>query len=690
MKKRIHKKRKQRKNTEKIEKKRFFIFMIVIIGLFSLVTLKLCDIMIIHKKTYQKNLKELTYTKVEGPSSPRGRIYDRNGNIIVDNKAIKTIYYKKDKKTTSAEEVELAYLVSPHLKLDISKLQERNKREFYLVKYPKKVKQLITEKEWEKYHARELSNKQIEEMELARITVEELAAFTEEDNKAAYLYFLMNKGYTYDEKIIRTQDVTEEEYAYIAENNQVLGGFNVKLDWERVYPYGDTFRTFLGNVSSASSGIPLEEKDYYLSLGYSLNDRVGISYLEKQYEEYLHGSKDLYQVVNRHELKLLEEGTRGNDIVLTIDIKLQQEVERILAEEIVKTKGEANTNFYDHSFVILQEPTTGEILAMAGKQVINVGGHYEVKDYSPALLTSPMTPGSVVKGASMLVGYNEGSIKIGEYMLDECIKIAGAPEKCSSQTLGRIDDITALAKSSNVYQFKSAMRIAGREYTRGMRMPFNQEAFDKYRNMYHSFGLGVKTEIDLPIESLGYTSKDTQAGNLLDFVMGQYETYTPIQLSQYITTIANGGSRLQPHLLKEVHKSTEDASLGEVILKTERKVLNTINTKEEYLNRVKEGFHAVVMRSDGYGRGYMEDVFDGSGKTGTSQSFIDTDNDGRIDTETISTAFIGYAPSINPKMTITVTSPNSSNPNTQTDYASLVTMRITKAVTSKFFEFYPL
>lgn len=689
-KKRIHKTRKNKQYNEKVEKRRFFIFMAIIFGLFSLIAIKLCDIMLIHSETYKKNLKELTYTKVEGPSSPRGRIYDRNGNIIVDNKAIKTIYYKKDKKTTTKEEIELAYQVSPHLNLDATKLQDRNKREFYLVKYKDKVKKLITQKEWERYHARELSNKEIEQLQLERITAEDLASFSEEDNKAAYLYFLMNKGYTYDEKTIRSSDVTEEEYAYIAENNQTLGGFNVKLDWERVYPYGDTFRTFLGNVSTASSGIPLEEKDYYLSLGYSLNDRVGLSYLEKQYEEYLHGTKDIYQVINRHELKLLEEGKRGNDIVLTIDIKLQQEVERILAEQIIATKSEANTNYYNHSFVVIQEPNTGEILAMAGKQVVTVNGGYEIRDYSPALLTSPMTPGSVVKGASMLVGYNEGVVHMGEYMQDECIKIAGAPEKCSSQTLGRIDDITALAKSSNVYQFKIAMRIAGREYARGMRLPFNQEAFDKYRKMYHSFGLGVKTEIDLPIESLGYTSKDTQAGNLLDFVMGQYETYTPIQLSQYITTIANGGSRLQPHLLKEVRESTTDASSGKVIKSFETKVLNKIDTKEEYLNRVKEGFHAVVMRSDGYGRGYMEDIYDGSGKTGTSQSFLDTDNDGKIDTETISTAFIGYAPTVNPKMTITVTSPNSSNPNTGVDYASLVTMRITKAVSSKFFELYPL
>ena len=105
--------------------------------------------------------------------------------------------------------------------------------------------------------------------------------------------------------------------------------------------------------------------------------------------------------------------------------------------------------------------------------------------------------------------------------------------------------------------------MSGYEYRRGMSLPLVQEAFDKYRNMYHSFGLGVKTEIDLPVESLGYgATEDKRAGNLLDFVIGQYETYTPIQLSQYISTIANSGARVQPHLLKEVHKSTTDASIG--------------------------------------------------------------------------------------------------------------------------------
>lgn len=208
--------------------------------------------------------------------------------------------------------------------------------------------------------------------------------------------------------------------------------------------------------------------------------------------------------------------------------------------------------------------------------------------------------------------------------------------------------------------------------------------------MYHSFGLGVKTGIDLPVESNGYTSKDKAAGNLLDFVMGQYETYTPIQLSQYITTIANGGERLAPHLLKEVHSSSETDEIGALESTTEKKVLNTINTAPEYMSRVKEGFKAVLNSPGGYGVGYMNTAMRPAGKTGTSQSFIDTDNDGRIDTETITSSFIGYAPYDNPQMSIVVTSPDSSHPNSSTNYASLVTYRITKEITARYQEMFGL
>ena len=674
---------KKKNYIDKIINHRFTLFLVLIIVLFTILIVKISSVMIVQNKKYTKSLKKLSYSEITGTSSPRGRIYDQNYNIIVDNKSVKTIIYKKKKGTSDMEMIRVAGIVAPHLDLNYSNLSDRSKREYYCAKNKDACNKLITSNEREKAVQRKLSDNDLYELKIKRIDSNNLN-FNDEEKKVAYLYYLMNRGYTYESKIIKT-DASDEEYAYISENNEDLSGFNTQIDWERVYPYGDTFKTILGNVSSISQGIPAEEKAYYLKKGYSLNDRVGLSYIEKEYEKYLKGEKAIYQVVNSHETKLIKEGSRGKDIVLSIDIHLQQEVERILKEQITRAKTEPNTQYYDHSSVIIQDPKTGEILAMSSQKIVN--GSFV--DNTSSLLTSPITPGSVVKGASMLVGYNNGAVKIGEKMLDECVKVAGAPQKCSSvKTLGVIDDITALAKSSNVYQFKIAIRVNGQEYKRGMKLNFNQKAFDTYRTMYHSFGLGVKTGIDLPIESTGCTSKDKSAGNLLDFVMGQYETYTPIQLSQYITTIANGGERLQPHLLKEVHTSSSTDKIGDLEFNVEKKVLNKIDTKEEYMNRVKQGFIAVMNSPGGYGVGYMDRSIKPAGKTGTSQSFIDTDGNGIIDTETITSSFIGYAPYDNPKMSIMVTSPNSSQPNSNTNYASLVTYRISGEVSKKYTEMY--
>ena len=674
---------KKRINYEVIINRRFVLFLLIILILFSVIMVKFTSVMLINNKKYEKELSVLNYSEVYGTSSPRGRIYDRNYNIIVDNKSLKTITYQKDKKTSSKEMIETASILSNHISIDYSRLTDRNKREYICGKDQDYCQSLITKKDREQLKQRKITQKDINEYKINRISEDKLA-LSEEEQKIAYIYYLMNKGYTYEEKIIKS-DVTDEEYAYVSENISILQGFNTRIDWERVYPYGDTFKTILGKVSTSSQGIPAEEKEYYLEKGYSLNDRVGISYIEKEYEEYLHGIKAKYEVINSHEMRLIKEGERGKDIVLSIDINLQKEVEDTIAEYVMSTKGEPNTEYYDHSTVIIQDPNTGEILAMASKKIVDG----EIVDNTTSILTSPIMPGSVVKGASMLVGYNTGAVHIGETMLDECVKVDGVKEKCSSvDNLGVINDITALAKSSNVYQFKIAIRVNGQQYFRNMKMNFNQESFDTYRNMYHSFGLGVKTGIDLPVESNGYTSKDKAAGNLLDFVMGQYETYTPIQLSQYITTIANGGDRLEPHLLKEIHSSSSTDEIGALEEKIERKSLNRIKTEPEFMNRVKEGFIAVTNSPGGYGVGYMDSWMRPAGKTGTSQSFIDTDGNGVIDTETITSTFIGYAPYEEPKMSIVVTSPNSSHPNTSVEYNSLVTYHLTQAISRKYGELY--
>ena len=96
-------------------------------------------------------------------------------------------------------------------------------------------------------------------------------------------------------------------------------------------------------------------------------------------------------------------------------------------------------------------------------------------------------------------------------------------------------------------------------------------------------------------------------------------------------------------------------------------VYETVEVEKEHMDRVRLGFNQVV--TNGLGYGYMGNYHNSSGKTGTSQSFIDTDGNGVIDTETITSSFLGYAPYDNPKMSILVTSPDSSHPNSYTDFA---------------------
>ena len=689
MKKKINKYKYYQKkvNVEEIIEKRYKILVIIIILIMSLLLATLFYIQIIKNKYYTEKLQTLTVTIIEGDSTPRGRIYDRNGNIIVDNTSIKTIYYKKESGITTKEEIEMAYVIGEYIEVNYNKLTKNMLKQFWVLNNKEESKSRITDEEWEDYRNRKLTSDDIEKLKLERVTEEDLEIYSDKDLEACYIYNLMNKGYYYTEKIIKNVDVTDEEYAKIAENINILPGFNVKLAWERYYPYGDTFRTILGNVSSSSSGVPYNLKEYYLEKGYSLTDRVGTSYIEYQYEEYLKGIKPTYQVSSDGSYTQLTKGSRGNDIVLTIDIELQQAVEEILKEELIAAKKEKHTEYFDKSYVIINDPATGEILAMAGKQIIeNDDGSYSIYDYTPGVITSSVTPGSIVKGASHIVGYNTGNLKIGEIRKDECIKIAATPLKCSFKNYGYINDLEALKYSSNVYQFYTAINVGGGTYKYNKALIIDESAFDIYRNTFAEFGLGVITGIDLPNESLGYSGKSRLSGLLLDFSIGQYDTYTPIQLSQYMSTIANDGVRVQPYLLKAVFDSSEE-SLKSVIYETETKELNKVNTKSEYLKRVQEGFK-LVLSSGGTGSAYIDHSYNAAGKTGTAQSFLDTDKDGIIDTATTTATFSAYAPYDDPEVVFTVISPDVAPEEVSYSSMSRVNIRISQKVSKKYFEIY--
>ena len=672
-----------KKEKKSVSNKRMSIMISVAIIFFIIIMVRISYLQLFNLKGSVKELEKLSSKKVYGQSMPRGRIYDRNLNVIVDNVGVNNIMYKRPSNFTTKDEVSLAYVLAHNIDVDYGSLTDVELRTFWVVNNPELADKKITKKEQELYERRKIKSSKIESLKLSRITDEELSKYTEEDKKAAYIYYLMNNGYSYDEKTIK-ENITDKEYAYLVESK--LDGISTVVSWERSYPYGDVLRQILGNVSNSKQGLPEELKAEYLNNGYALNDRVGLSYLELQYEEELKGIKDEY-VIKNGKKTLIKKGRRGNDIVLSIDINVQKELESIIEEELLKTKNEPNTQYFNHTSVVITNPKTGEIIAMASKQITNTTDGYKVKDYTTNLLTGSNPPGSIVKGASMLVGYSSGALNIGDVYYDKCIKFKNTPEKCSWTTgLGALDDVTALKYSSNSYQFQLALKVAGINYYYNMPISVDDSVLNTYRNTFKELGLGTKSGIDLPNETEGYKGKANNAGLLLNFAIGQYDNYSALQISSYVNTLVNNGERLKLNLMHEIRNATEDDSIGSIKSTYTKQVLNKVNIDNKYFLRVKEGFKSVM---EGYlGRGYMGDSPSPAGKTGTSETFYDSDNDGIVDTETYSKSFIGYAPYDDPVMSIMIISPHISAKNDNSSYSSNINKRITSRICNYFFENY--
>ena len=627
---------------------------------FIVITIRLFELQILDNNYYLEKLSSRQNKIIYEDTSLRGRIYDRNNKLLVDNKLIPTIYYKKEEGMTSKDEIILAKEVSQKLDLDYHKLTKSYLKDFYILENNDIIEKRIKKSDKDKLEKRQITANEYYQIKKNLVTDDDLSIYSDDDKKYIYLYYLMNNNYSYMEKIIK-ENCSIEEFMYFSENNHNLHGFDTKYNYGRSYVYGDTLRNILGNVGS----IPEEMKEYYLGRGYNINDKVGLSNIEFVYDDYLKGSKAMYLIKDNEKI-LIKEPVKGNDLYLTIDIDLQKMVDGILEDEVKKAKSAYNSKYYNHSYVMISD-TLGNILSMNGKEIMNG----KIVDVAIGNITDTVTAGSVVKAASMIVGYDTGSIKIGEVIKDECIKIKATPKKCSIYNMGNINDINALAFSSNVYQFKTAIRVGGGKYRYNESLKINDKAFDIYRDYFGRFGLGVNTGIELLNESRGYKGTNREPGLLLNFAIGQYDTYTNIQLNQYISTVAQNGVRYKMHLLKMIKDND-----GKIIYQNEPEILNKLDVAEKYIKRVQAGLKAVT--TYGSGRKYVS--IDASGKTGTSESFIDSNHDGKIDTETISTNFVMYAPSIEPKVAISINSPNIGTP--ESEYRYPINQNVIKKITS--------
>lgn len=649
--------------------KRIIVILMFIASIFGIFIYRVYSLAYQNREFYLNEAREINEVYVSGTSAPRGRILDVNGNILVDNIGVNTIYYHKPSGVTLKDELfvaeELVKITNYEYMYDIDRLKE-----FYSIINSSKVDSLITEEEYQLYSERKLTSQDLFERKMNRITDDMINSMSDLEKYSSYFYFLMNEGYSYDNKCL-IENASEEIYASVLERN-FLGIFG-EMEWKRVYNYGDTLKTIFGEISNS---LPAE-KDYLLDRGYSLTDKVGISGLEEYYEEYLKGEKAIYKVGSNNSLELVKEAKRGADLVLEIDINIQMQVEEIIKEEILKAKKTANTEFYKESYALISDPATGSIKAIAGIRLITNGKDSSFQDVSINVIKNAYTVGSAVKGASMAVGYKNGIIDIGTSITDGCVKLANMPAKCSYKRLGRLNDVEALALSSNYYQFIIALGIMGYNYTYNMEAEASMEHFNLYRNTFAEFGLGAKTGIDLPNESLGLKGETVAPDLLMNLAIGQYDLYTPVELLQYINTIASSGTRRTLSLMHSVINGDE------ILLEHTNEVLNQVELEDKYIKRIQEGFRSVMKSGTGYW--YINTSIPAAGKTGTSESYIDNDLDGNLESFVLSNTFLMYAPYDNPKYSIVVISPNTSNLNSNSKYRSPVNRLIARSINDFLF-----
>lgn len=650
-------------------KKRLYILFWVICTLIVVLLWRLFDLQVVNgdkMRAFIAKSEEITINE----NVPRGKIYDRNGILIVGNKTHKAITYTRQKLTTTKEILAISENLSKYLKMDTSKLTERDKKDYWIALHPKEARSKMTDEEKEQVAQQLITQAQYDELMRQRVTDKELVDI---DLNVLAIYAKMSSGAILSPQFIKNRDVTDEEYALVSENLSTLSGINIGVDWEREYLQGDTLKSLIGTLSI--NGLPEENLTQYLNKGYTRSDRVGTSYIEQQYEDILKGHKNVVKIKTNKtggivDTELIKSGSAGNDIQLSIDINLQRRLEKEVTDYLIgyhnREVGAGRMPTLSQAYAIIQNPNTGELLAVVGKQINFAADNISIQsvsDVSYATVSASYEMGSTVKGATLLTAYQNNLINVGDVKVDEPIWLSNTQVKTSyfnSQGGAvTIDDVTAIQRSSNVYMWKLALDMLGQQYVPGMVLDTThiENKMNKVRQDFGQVGLGVKTGIDLPIDSEGLKGNILDSPvSFLDEFIGQYDTYTPMQVSQYISTIANGGQRYAPRLgLAVLEPSKITNKMGDVKQKLIDVQLNKINNTVEQLDQVKAGMNLVYTTAAGTGSKYFGDgSYSVAGKTGTAETTYNNQDRGLSGLYAENHAYIGYIPAENPQMSFTV------------------------------------
>ncbi|HEM4292959.1 TPA: penicillin-binding protein 2 [Streptococcus suis] len=646
----------------------------IVIFLFLVLILRLADMQIINHDFYSNKLSTASQ-KIISNGSIRGQIYDAQGKPLVENEIQQVVSFTRSNKMSAQEMKEVANKLLQWVNVSDVTITQRDKADYYLADeevYRQVVEALPEDKKYDS-DGNYLSESTIYSNAVDSIPAEALQ-YSEQDSKAIELFKQMN-GATYFSTVnLVTDTLTAEQVAHIVANESQLPGISTTNNWQRtILP--TSLSSIIGTVTSEQAGLPAEDEEYYLSKGYSSNDRVGTAYLEKQYEEVLQGQREKKQINldrngNVESIETIQEGQQGNNIKLTIDLAFQDGVNAILKKYFESELATGSALYSEGVYAVALEPSTGAVLAMSGYS--HEKGAGSITEDALGTITSVFTPGSIVKGATISSGWENGVISGNQVQLDEPIYFAGSAPITSWWAYGsfNIDATEALEYSSNVYMVKIALGLLGQTYSANMYLNDGDtltNAMTKLRSTFAEYGLGASTGIDLPLESTGFLPEEYSTANFIMNAFGQFDNYTPMQMAQYVATVANNGKRISPHLVEGIYGNNPQGGLGDLIETVSGKEMNQVNISADEMALLRQGFYQLVNGGGRFntgsaiGRGAAVTI---SAKTGTAETYTTTPS-GEVVTA-VNTNVVAYAPSDNPQIAVAVVLPNLTNENSTT------------------------
>ena len=639
----------------------YFIGIILIVQLFNL--------QIVHGAKYREE-SNTRLTRESTLEATRGEILDRSGNVLVSSSQKFNLELYKSKIDTNALNDSILKIIQVLEKYNVS----------YVDSFPIKIdpfEYTIADtnlSNWksnngidENATAEEAFYKFKDKYKIQNTDISEIRKII------AIRYAIVQEGYSSTKSLTIAKDIPREAVAEFSEEGDEFPGINISVQPVRQYKQGTLASHILGYASKIGSEEYQKKKDEY-----NQNDIIGKTGIEAVFEKYLKGKNGTKQIDMAVDGTITaevveKEAVAGSNVVLTIDSQLQKIAEEALKDNIEKIKNGGFGKAYDAKggSCVVMNVKTGEVLAMASYPDYNPQSfadgisNEEWKSYNenksyPLLnkcIQSAYEPGSIFKMVTAIAGLESGNISLTEKINDTGVyKKYGAEWKCWYYTdyhrgHGYLNVIGAIEKSCNFFFYETADRMG-------------IDTLDKYATY---FGLGRKTGIELPSETAGtLASKDYvksikgswNPGDTINAAIGQgYNKFTPLQMTKYISMIANGGNNVNVSIVKtiqnadgtEVSKDEINEYVKEKLGLTEENTEN-ITLNKDYVNAVREGMKSVTSGESGTAYVRFKDFnIKVGGNTGSAEAGKDANGN-----DIVNAWFAAFAPYDDPEIAVVV------------------------------------